>query len=82
VTNLLLQLLIGLAAGWLAGEFMKFPKRSLFGNLLLGVVGAVLGGFLLQLLGLANRGGIIGTLVTATIGAVALLWVVNRLKRR
>jgi len=79
--NLVWFLLIGLAAGWLAGELMKSRKRNLGANLLLGVIGAVLGGFLLGLLGLSNTGGVVGSLVTATLGAVALLWVVNYFSR-
>ena len=69
-------LLIGLAAGWLAGEIMK-SKRGLAGNLVVGVVGAFIGGFLGRLVGLSAH-GLIGSLIMATIGAVVLLWAIER----
>jgi uncharacterized membrane protein YeaQ/YmgE (transglycosylase-associated protein family) len=80
MTNLLLWILIGLVAGWLAGMIMKTRKRSVAANLLLGMLGAVIGGFLLGLLGLSGH-GLVGSLVTATAGAVALLWVVDYFQR-
>ena len=69
-------LLIGLAAGWLAGEIMK-SKRGLVGNLAVGVAGAFIGGFLGRVIGLAAT-GMIGRLILATIGAVVLLWLINK----
>jgi len=76
--NLILFLLIGLAAGWLAGEIMK-SKRGLLANLVIGVVGAFIGGFLGKVVGLAAT-GLIGGLILATLGAVILLWILNRVK--
>ena len=75
--KLILFLLIGLAAGWLAGEVMK-SKRGLLGNLVIGVVGAFIGGFLGNVVGLAAT-GLIGALILATLGAIVLLWVLNRM---
>lgn len=65
-------LLIGLVAGWLAGQFMKGGGFGLLGDLIVGVIGALLGGFLFDLAGIPV-GGLFGSLVTATIGAVILL---------
>jgi uncharacterized membrane protein YeaQ/YmgE (transglycosylase-associated protein family) len=65
-------ILIGLAAGWLAGQIMKTNKSGLINNLIIGVIGAVLGGFLFGLLGLAAT-GLTGNLVTATVGAIVLI---------
>ena len=76
--KLVLFLLIGLAAGWLAGEIMK-SRRGLVANLVVGVVGAIIGGFLGNLVGLAAT-GLIGALVLATFGSVVLLWILNRVK--
>jgi uncharacterized membrane protein YeaQ/YmgE (transglycosylase-associated protein family) len=78
--NIVWFLLIGLVAGWLAGQLMKGRGFGLIGNLVVGVVGAVLGGFLFQLLGL-TAGGLIGSLVTAVVGAVVLLFVVGLIKK-
>lgn len=73
-------LLIGLAAGWLASQIMKGGSSSLVTDLIMGVIGSILGGFLFGLLGLAAT-GLVGSLVTATVGAIALiagLRVINR----
>lgn len=65
-------LLIGLVAGWLAGRLMKGAGFGLVGNLVLGVVGAFVGGFALRVIGF-DAVGLIGELITATLGAVMLL---------
>lgn len=73
-------LLIGVAAGWLAGQIMKGGGFGLVGDLIVGVIGALLGGFLFSLLGI-QAGGLLGALITATVGAIvliALLRVVSR----
>lgn len=68
--------LIGLAAGWLAGQFFKGSGFGLLGNLIVGLIGALLGGFLFSLLGI-SAAGLAGSLVTATVGAVALLYLLR-----
>ncbi len=73
-------LVVGLVAGWLAGQIMKGKGFGLVGNIIVGVIGAVLGGLLFGLLGL-SASGTIGSLVTATVGAVVLLAAVARLKK-
>jgi len=70
--GLLWFLLIGLAAGWIAGQIMK--KRSM------GLIGALLGGFLFGLLGFSAY-GLIGSLVTAVVGAIVLLYLVGVIKK-
>ncbi len=79
--QLLWFLLIGVVAGWLAGQLMKGGGYGLIGDLVIGVVGAVLGGWLFGVLGISAGGSIIGNLVTAVIGAVVLLFVVRLIKR-
>jgi len=74
-------ILIGLAAGWLAGQFMRGGGFGIVGDLCLGVVGALIGGFLFRQLGLAAGGGLIGALIVATIGAVVVLFLVRMVKR-
>jgi uncharacterized membrane protein YeaQ/YmgE (transglycosylase-associated protein family) len=73
--------LIGLCAGWLAGQLVKGGGFGLVGDLIVGVLGAILGGYLFRLLGIA-AGGLIGALVTATIGAILLLVVVRAIKKK
>ncbi|HET9709977.1 MAG TPA: GlsB/YeaQ/YmgE family stress response membrane protein [Gemmatimonadales bacterium] len=79
-TNLLYFLLIGLAAGWLAGKVMKGSGYGLIGDLIIGVVGAFLGGWIFGLLHIA-AGGLLGLLVTAFVGAVVLVWLLRLIKR-
>ncbi len=74
-------ILIGLAAGWLAGQFMRGGGYGVVGDLLLGVVGAMVGGFLFRQLGLSAGGGLIGALIVATIGAAVVLFLARVLKR-
>ena len=78
--SLLWFLLIGLAAGWLAGQIMKGGGFGLVGDLIVGVIGALLGGFLFGVLGL-YAGGLLGSLIMATVGAVVLLWLLRFVKR-
>jgi uncharacterized membrane protein YeaQ/YmgE (transglycosylase-associated protein family) len=78
--NLLYFLLIGLAAGWLAGQFMKGHGLGLVGNLIVGVIGAFLGGFLFSLLGIGVE-NILGQLICATVGAALLLYLLPFIKK-
>lgn len=78
--GLIWSLVIGGLAGFLAGQVMKGSGFGVFGNIGLGVVGGVLGGFLFGLLGLGSEGSLMGQLVTAFVGAVVLLWIVGKIK--
>jgi uncharacterized membrane protein YeaQ/YmgE (transglycosylase-associated protein family) len=73
-------ILIGLAAGWLAGRFLK-NGFGVAGNLGVGVFGALVGSFLSRLLGLSAADGLLGSLIVATIGAVVFLLALRQLKR-
>ena len=74
-------LLIGLAAGWLANLIVKGSGAGLLVNLIVGLVGGFLGGWLCSLLGWVPV-GTIGSLTTAVIGAVLLLWIAAWISRR
>lgn len=78
--NLIYFLLIGLAAGWLAGQFMKGKGFGLLGNLVIGAIGAILGGHLLGLINFHGY-GLVADLVTAFIGAVVLIWLIRLVKK-
>lgn len=73
--------LIGIAAGWLAGQFVKGAGYGLVGDLVVGVVGALLGGFIFGSLGIGAGSGLLGSLIVATVGAVVLLLLIRLLKR-
>ncbi len=78
--SLIIILVIGALAGWLAGNIMKGRGFGIIGNIIVGIVGAVLGGYLFNFLGIAAA-GLIGALITATVGAVVLLFVVGIIKK-
>lgn len=80
ITGLIIFLVIGAVAGWLAGKLMKGGGFGLPGNIVVGIVGAVIGGFVFGLLGITAT-GLIGSIVTATAGAVLLLFVVDVIKK-
>ena len=71
-------LLIGLVAGWLASLIIKREGKGIVNYLIIGVVGALLGGFLFRLLHLMAYGQL-GELVIATVGAVILLFVLRKI---
>ena len=74
-------LLLGLAAGWIANLIVKGGSSGLLVNLIVGLVGGVLGGWLFSLIGLVPV-GTLGSLVTAVIGSIALLWIAALLSHR
>lgn len=79
--SLLWFLVVGLVAGWLAGVLVKGGGFGLIGDLVVGVLGAVFGGFMFSTFGVSSGGGLVGSLVVATAGAVVLLIIVRLVKR-
>ena len=75
-------LVIGGVAGWLAGLILKGGGFGLLGNIIVGIVGAVVGGWIFSFMGLSVGGEWIGPIVTATVGAVVLLFVVGLIKKK
>lgn len=69
-------ILIGLVAGWLAGLIVKGSGSGLLLNIVIGIVGSVLGGWLFRLIGLGST-SIWGSLITALVGAIVLLLIVG-----
>lgn len=80
IIDLLIFLAIGAASGFFAGRIMKKPDADLVKNIILGVVGAFVGGFAFGLIGL-DFAGLIGSIVTATCGAVAVIFVADKFKK-
>ncbi len=72
-------LIIGMIAGWLAGNITKGSGFGLIGDLVVGIIGSFIGGFLFSLTGLSAY-GTIGEIIMATIGAIVLLWIVRLIK--
>ena len=80
IQSLIIFLVIGAVAGWIAGMLMRGGGFGVLGNIVVGVIGALIGGFLFSLLGI-SAGGLIGSLVTAVAGAAVLLLIVGVLKK-
>ena len=79
---LIIFLIIGAVAGWLAGQIIAGGGFGLIGNIVLGIVGAFVAGWLLPRLGVHLGGGIVDAIITATLGAILLLVVLRLVKGR
>lgn len=78
---IIIWLVIGAIAGWLAGQIVKGGGFGLVGDIVVGIVGSVVAGWLLPRVGLYIGGGFIADVINAAIGAVVLLLVVRLVKR-
>ena len=78
---ILIIVVIGAVAGWLAGQIVRGMGFGLIGNIVVGIVGAFIAGWLLPQIGIVIGGGMIGSIINATIGAVVLLVVIGLIKR-
>ena len=81
IESLLVLLLIGAVAGWLAGLIMKGYGFGLIGNVVVGIVGAFVAGLVFPAIGVSLGSGIIASIIHATIGAVILLFLIWLIKR-
>ncbi len=81
IVSIILFLVIGLAAGWLAGQIMKGRGFGLVGNLIVGIVGAFIGGFVFDVLNITIASELIGSLIAAVVGAIILLWIAGLVKK-
>ena len=81
VESLLVFLIVGAIAGWLAGVIVKGYGFGLVGNIVVGIVGAFIAGWLLPRLGISLAGGIVGAIIYAAIGAVVLLVIIGLIRR-
>jgi len=79
--GLIAWLVVGLIAGWLAGQFMKGGGYGIIGDIILGVIGAFIGGFIFSILLPGTSVGLIGSIVVAFIGAVILIAIARALTR-
>lgn len=75
--NLLVILIVGLVAGWLAGEIVQGTGFGLVGDMIIGLIGAVIGDWGLPQLGLRLDAGIVGAVIDAAIGAIVLLLIIK-----
>jgi uncharacterized membrane protein YeaQ/YmgE (transglycosylase-associated protein family) len=80
--GIIVWLIVGVVAGWLAGMVVKGGGYGLIGDIIVGIIGALIAGWLLPRLGLVIGGpGIVGQIIDAFIGAVILLIILRLIKR-
>ena len=77
--TLIIWLIVGAIAGWLAGQIMTGFGVGLVGNIVLGIVGAIVAGWLFPRFW--PMGGIPGAIIHAAIGAIIVLFVIGLIKR-
>ena len=79
--NIILFLLLGAVAGWLAGQIMRGGGFGLLWNIIIGIIGGFIGGWLMSMLHI-QKAGLLWELIVAVIGAVVLLFVVSLFKKK
>ena len=79
--TILIILIIGAVAGWLAGQIVRGMGFGLIGNIVVGIVGAFIAAWMLPRIGIVIGGGIVASIINATIGAVVLLVIIGLIKR-
>jgi uncharacterized membrane protein YeaQ/YmgE (transglycosylase-associated protein family) len=79
--NMIYWIVVGLIAGWLAGQVMKGGGYGVLVDIILGILGGILGGWVFGMLGIWPGGGMIGSIIVAFIGAVILVWITRLLKK-
>jgi uncharacterized membrane protein YeaQ/YmgE (transglycosylase-associated protein family) len=78
---IIIILIVGAVAGWLAGLIVRGMGFGLIGNIVVGIIGAFIAGWLLPRVGIAIGGGMIASIINATIGAVVLLVILGLIRR-
>jgi uncharacterized membrane protein YeaQ/YmgE (transglycosylase-associated protein family) len=81
IESIIIMLVVGAIAGWLAGQIVRGFGFGLIWNIIIGIVGAFIGVWLLRQLGFSPFAGFIGSIVNATIGAVIVLVIVGFIRR-
>lgn len=82
IPGLIIFLTVGGIAGWLADKILNSKRFGIVGNIIVGILGSVLGGFVFNSLGFnAIAGGVIGVIATALVGAIMLLYAIGLVKK-
>jgi uncharacterized membrane protein YeaQ/YmgE (transglycosylase-associated protein family) len=79
--SIIVIIIIGAIAGWLAGLIVRGAGFGLIGNIVVGIIGALVAGWLLPQLGIVLASGTLGSILDATVGAVIVLVVLSLIKR-
>jgi uncharacterized membrane protein YeaQ/YmgE (transglycosylase-associated protein family) len=75
--HLLWWIIVGLIAGWATGKIMGSGGYGFFLDTILGIIGAIVGGFIARALGLASHGGFIYTVLVALAGSILVVWLIH-----
>jgi uncharacterized membrane protein YeaQ/YmgE (transglycosylase-associated protein family) len=78
--SILIILFVGLVAGWLAGQIVQGTGFGLIGDMLIGIIGAFIGDWMMPRLGIQRGFGIISAIIDATVGAVVLLLIIRSIR--
>ena len=81
IESLIVFIVVGAIAGWLAGQLVKGYGFGLIGNIVVGIVGAFIAGWLFPAIGISIGSGIVAAIIHATIGAVILLVIIRLVKQ-
>ena len=81
IDSIIVWLIVGAIAGWLAGLIVKGGGFGLLGNIVIGIIGAVVAGWLLPQLGINLGTGIIAAIINSAIGGVIVLVIISLIKR-
>lgn len=73
--------IIGLIAGWIAGQLVKGDGFGVLADLVVGMIGAIIGGFLLPAMGVSGWGGLLDSVIVATFGAVVFVFAIHQFKK-
>jgi uncharacterized membrane protein YeaQ/YmgE (transglycosylase-associated protein family) len=79
--SIIIFIVVGVVAGWLAGQVVRGGGFGLIGDLIVGIVGAFIAGWLFPRLGINLGAGIVGAIIAAAIGAIILLLIVRLVRR-
>ena len=79
--GIIIWLIVGAIAGWLAGMVVKGGGFGLIGDIIVGIVGGLIAGWLLPQLGIVIGSGVVGDVINSFIGAVILLIILRLIKR-
>lgn len=82
IDSILVMIVVGAIAGWLAGQIMRGFGYGLIWNIIIGIIGAFVGVWLLTTLRIVPFAGFLGSIINATIGAVVLLLIVGLIRKR
>ena len=81
VESIIIMIVVGAIAGWLAGKIVQGFGFGLIWNIVIGIIGAFIGVWLLTRLGIMPFAGFVGSIVNATIGAIVLLFIIGLIRR-